>query len=99
MPTACGMGWQVYNSWRDLNAENPECLHGYLMEQEIPKENCLDDPMMCAGNAVERIMRPAQRLEQPEVRFSLCSVQNPAPARARLQRMTARPCLVLPAAN
>jgi hypothetical protein len=30
----------------------------YLKEHEIPSEKCLDDPMLCAGDALERISRP-----------------------------------------
>jgi hypothetical protein len=50
----------VYNSWRDWNPESPECLHGYLKQQETPDSNCVEDPMLCAGDALERLSRPQQ---------------------------------------
>jgi hypothetical protein len=47
----------AYNSWRGLNAESPNCLHGYLRDQIKPNEECLDDPMLCAAAALETQMR------------------------------------------
>ena len=33
-------------------------IYRYLNEQQIPSEKCLVDPMLCAGDALERISRP-----------------------------------------
>ncbi|EKX32614.1 hypothetical protein GUITHDRAFT_121205 [Guillardia theta CCMP2712] len=47
----------VFGSWRDWDAESPECLHGYLNEQTPPTKECMQDPLMCAAKALEENSR------------------------------------------